>query len=144
MGVWGTAMVALAAGAAIAVQSSLSGIVGTRIGVLGSSLVIHAAGLAFAIGLAALWPSAATLTWKSIPWLALPAGLVGVGIVAAVSYAVPRLGLGTTLTLTIAAQLALGAALDHLGWLGAPHHPLSVGRAIGYAAIVVGTWLVVR
>jgi uncharacterized membrane protein YdcZ (DUF606 family) len=46
--------------------------------------------------------------------------------------------------LTVVAQLALGAALDHFGWLGAAPHPFGAGRALGMALLLVGTWLVVR
>lgn len=141
---WGTGIVALAAGAAIAVQSSLSGMLGTRIGVLGSSFVVHAAGLLVAAILVAFAAPNSAFSWKAIPWYAVPAGFLGVGIVAAVSYAVPRLGLGVSLTLTVVAQLALGAVFDHFGWLGAPCHALDAGRVVGILAIAVGTWLVVR
>jgi transporter family-2 protein len=65
-------------------------------------------------------------------------------IVACVSYAVPRLGLATTLTLTIVAQLVLGTILDHFGLLGAIHRPLDVSRAVGMVVLFLGTWLIVR
>lgn len=141
---WVSGIVAMAAGAAIAVQSSLSGMLGTRIGILGSSFVVHAAGLLLAAALVGLAAPSTPFSWRAIPWYAVPAGFLGVGIVAAVSYAVPRLGLSVSLTLTVVAQLALGAVLDHFGWLGAPCHALDAGRIVGILAIAVGTWLIVR
>jgi transporter family-2 protein len=82
--------------------------------------------------------------WRTVPLYAYGAGFLGVGIIAAISYTVPRLGLATTLTLTIVAQLLLGAFLDHIGWLGAAPRPLDVPRLLGMAVLLAGTWLVVR
>jgi transporter family-2 protein len=135
---------ALAAGAAISVQSSLSGLIGRTLGVLESAFVVHLGGLVLA-GAIMLGLRGGNLgAWRSVPWYAYGAGFVGVVIIAAVSYTVPRLGLATTLTLTIVAQLLLGAFLDHIGWLGAAPRPLDATRLLGMAVLLAGTWLVVR
>lgn len=60
------------------------------------------------------------------------------------SYAVPRIGLASTLTLAVVAQLAIGAVLDHFGWLGAAVRPFDLPRIAGLLALGLGTWLVVR
>jgi len=83
-------------------------------------------------------------SWRTVPWYALCAGLLGVAIVASISYAVPRLGLATTLTLSIVAQLVLGTIIDHFGLLGATHHPLDLSRIVGMIVLFVGTWLIIR
>lgn len=135
---------AIAAGAAIAVQSSLSGFIGRRLGVVESAFLIHLTGLALAGALLVVLGSRTVASWRDVPWHAAAAGFLGVGIVAAVSYSVPRLGLATLLTVTIVAQLVLGALLDHVGWLGAAARPLDVPRIAGIGILLVGTWLVVR
>lgn len=140
----GALAAALAAGAAICVQSQLSGVIGRRLGSLESAFVVHLIGLALASILIVVVRGGNLGAWRTVHWTAYTAGLVGVGIVAAVSYAVPRLGLATTLTLTIVAQLLLGALLDHFGWLGATLHPLTPTRALGIVVLLVGTWLIVR
>lgn len=142
-GLW-AALVAVAAGAAISIQSSFSGVIGRRLGVLETSFVVHLVGLALAGVLMIALRGGNLGGWRSVPWYAYGAGFIGVGIVAAVSFAVPRLGLATSLVLTIVAQLFLGALLDHFGWLGANLHPLTATRAVGLAVLLVGTWLVVR
>ena len=141
---WIAAFIALAAGAAISVQSSLSGLIGRRVGVLEASFLIHFSGLLVASALMFALQGGNLASWRTVPWYALGAGALGVGIVAAISFTVPRLGLATTLTLTIVAQLLLGAILDHVGWLGAGPRPLDATRAIGIGILLVGTWLVVR
>jgi transporter family-2 protein len=137
-------LLAVAAGAAIAVQSSFSGAIGRRLGVLETSFVVHLVGLALASVLMIALRGGHLGGWRSVPWYAYSAGFIGVGIVAAVSFAVPRLGLATSLTLTIVAQLFLGAVLDHFGCFGAELHPLTTARALGLGVLLVGTWLVVR
>lgn len=138
------AVLAIAAGAAISVQSSLSGLIGRRLGVFESSFVVHLVGL-FLAGTLMIGMRGGNLSgWRAVPWYAYGAGFLGVGIVAAVSFAVPRLGLATSLTLTIVAQLLLGALLDHFGWLGAGPHPFTATRAVGMVVLLAGTWLVTR
>ncbi len=137
-------LLAVAAGAAISVQSSFSGVIGRRLGILEASFVVHLVGLALATVLMIALRGGHLGGWRSVPWYAYGAGIVGVGIVAAVSFSVPRLGLATSLTLTIVAQLVLGAVLDHFGWLGAELHALTATRALGLAVLLVGAWLVVR
>ncbi len=135
---------ALAGGAAICVQSLFSGTLGERIGIVESVFVVHAGGLALA-ALLLLGARGGNLSaWRSVPWYVLCAGFLGVGIVAAVSYTVPCLGLAGTLTLTIVAQLALGAVLDHFGWLGAVPRAFDATRALGMGVLFLGTWLILR
>lgn len=137
-------LAALAGGAAISLQSLFSGTLGEKVGIMESVFIVHLGGLAVAALFIVGMRGGNLVAWRAAPWYALCAGLLGVGIVAAVSYTVPRLGLAATLTLTIVAQLVLGAMLDHFGWLGAMHRPLEWSRAVGIAVLFVGTWLIVR
>ncbi len=84
---------ALAGGAVICLQSLFSGTLGERVGVMGSVFIIHAGGLLLAALFILGVRGGALSAWRSVPWYALCAGFLGVGIVAAVSYTVPRLGL---------------------------------------------------
>jgi transporter family-2 protein len=136
-------LIAAVGGVAIALQSLFSGTIGRHLGVLGAVFLVHLEGLVLA-GLLLLLRGGGLAGWRDIPWYALLAGFIGVAIVACVSYAVPRLGLAATLTVTIAAQLLLGAALDHFGLLGAALRPLDPTRILGIAALLLGSWLVLR
>jgi len=138
------ALVALVGGIAISFQSLFSGVIGKQTGILGSVFIVHVGGLILSGLLLLLLRGGSLAGWRGVPWYALCAGFIGVVIVACVSYAVPRLGLATTLTLTIVAQLVLGTILDHFGLLGAIHRPLDVSRAIGVVVLFLGTWLIVR
>jgi len=136
-------LIAAVGGVAIALQSLFSGTIGRHLGVLGAVFLVHLEGLVLA-GLLLLLRGGGLAGWRDIPWYALLAGFIGVAIVACVSYAVPQLGLAATLTATITAQLLLGAALDHFGLLGAALRPLDPTRILGIAALLLGSWLVLR
>ena len=136
-------LIAVGGGVAIALQSLFSGTIGKHVGILGAVFLVHLEGLTLA-GLLLLVRGGGLAGWRDIPWYALLAGFIGVAIVACVSYAVPRLGLGNTLVITIASQLIVGALLAHFGLLGAVPRPLDPARAVGIAVLILGAWLVVR
>jgi bacterial/archaeal transporter family-2 protein len=137
-------MVAMAGGAAISLQSLFSGLIGEKLGIIESVFIVHLGGLLLASVLLLLVGGGNLSSWRSLPWYTLCAGFLGVAIIASVSYVVPRLGLATTLTITISVQLTLGAIIDHFGLLQATHHPLDPSRVAGVLILLVGTWLVMR
>jgi len=136
--------IAIVGGVAISFQSLFSGIIGSKVGVWESVFIVHAGGMLLATAIMAVLRGGNLVAWSTVPWYTLSAGLLGVVIVGSISYAVPRVGLASTLTLTIAAQLALGALLDHFGLLGAVQRTLDLPRMIGLFVLALGTWLVVR
>lgn len=136
-------LVAAVGGVAIAFQSLFSGVIGEHVGILGSVLIVHLGGLVLAGALFFLRGGDLT-GWQGIPWYAFLAGFIGVVIVACVSHAVPRLGLGNTLVITVASQLIVGVLLDHFGLLGATTRPLDPTRGVGIGLLILGAWLAVR
>ncbi len=137
-------MVAVGGGVAISLQSLFSGVIGSKLGILESVFLVHLGGLLLASVLLLFVGGGNIATWRSVPWYALCAGFLGVAIIASISYAVPRLGLATTLTLSIVVQLVLGAILDHFGLLGATVRPLGLSRVVGMIVLFAGTWLIIR
>ena len=138
------ASMALLGGIVICLQSQFSGTIGLKLGLMESVFIVHLGGLVLAAFIMLFLRGGNLAAWRTVPLHALSAGFIGVVIISTISYAVPRLGLGTTLTLSIVAQLILGAVLDHFGLLGAVHRPLDLSRAIGMLVLFVGTWLMVR
>lgn len=135
---------AVVGGLGICLQSLFSGVIGSKVGVPESVLIVHAGGMVLAGAIMAVLRGGNLGAWSTVPWYTLSAGFLGVVIVGAISYAVPRIGLASTLTVTIAAQLGVGALLDHFGLLGAVARPLDLPRSVGLLVLAVGTWLVVR
>jgi transporter family-2 protein len=137
-------MLALAGGFAVTLQAQFMGVMTDRIGTAESIFITYGTG-GVAIGLVMLAMRGGNLgVWSSVPWYVLTAGLLGLVIVGAIGYTVPRLGLVAALSLFILAQFALAALVDHFGWLGAEVRPLDKTRAVGLAAVLIGSWLVLR
>jgi len=137
-------IVAVVGGLAIGFQSFSAGILGNRVGVMESVFIIHLGGFVLsAIIILFMWGGNLT-AWRSVPWYVLIGGLYGVIILATYSFAIPRIGLATTVTLAIVAQLILSAILDHYGLLGSVQHPFDLRRLIGMLVLFAGTWLIVR
>lgn len=112
---------------------------------------VNAALISFAVGTAVLAVLAAVLrtppdlaATKALPFWAWLGGAYGAVFVVAAAFAVPRLGVASTITLMIAGQLVLSLVLDHFGWLGVPRHPMSMTRLAGVALVMLGVFLVRR
>lgn len=137
-------LIAFLGGVAIAFQSLFSGVIGSKVGVFESVFIVHAGGMLLAAAIMAILRGGSLGAWNTVPWYTLTAGFLGVVIVGTISYTVPRIGLASTLTVAIAAQLAIGATLDHFGLLGAVQRTFDLPRIVGLLALAIGTWLVVR
>lgn len=137
-------LVAFLGGVAIAFQSPLASVMSQRIGTLESAFIIHLGG-ALAAGLPLIVVAGGRLGgWRQVPPAALASGVLGVALIASVSYAIPRIGIAATMAAIISAQLAIGAWLDHLGWLGTDVRPFGPLRFAGIAILFLGTWLLTR
>ncbi|MCB9876535.1 MAG: DMT family transporter [Planctomycetes bacterium] len=138
---------AIVAGAAIALQAGINTALGQRLGSpLYATVVAFGAGLCFA-ALAALLRArvAAGPAWRGVPThLWFVGGLLGVFALASFYWLIPRLGIGTTLSLTLTGQLLVALAAGHLGWFGLPPAPLSTLRLIGAGTLLLGILLVTK
>jgi len=112
---------------------------------------VNAAFISFAVGTAALGLLALALqarpdiaTARALPPYAWFGGLYGAVFVVAAAWAVPRLGVATTITLMVAGQLMLSLVLDHFGALGVPRNPVSLTRLAGVGLVIAGVLLVRR
>ena len=68
-------------------------------------------------------------------------GTVALMILAA-AYAVPKLGVATTIVLMVAGQMMLSLILDHFGFMGVPKQPITLTRLAGVAMLIGGVLLV--
>ncbi|MFN3815054.1 DMT family transporter [Brevundimonas sp.] len=112
---------------------------------------VNAALISFAIGTVALMMLAAVLqtrpdmaATRALPPAAWLGGLYGAVFVVASAYAVPRLGVATTIVLMVAGQMMLSLILDHFGFMGVPKQPVTLTRLAGVAMLVGGVLLVRR
>lgn len=80
----------------------------------------------------------------SAPWWALLGGAIGVTAMAGMNRAIPEIGVGAAIALTVASQLAAAVVFEHFGLMGSLHRPANMGRILGVLLLVAGAWLVTR
>jgi uncharacterized membrane protein YdcZ (DUF606 family) len=78
----------------------------------------------------------------AMPWWAPLSGLVGAlaGLVGILF--IDKVGAAPFNGVLITANIVASLAIDHFGLLGAPHHPLNIGRLAGGALMVGGIYLI--
>ena len=110
---------------------------------------VNAALISFAVGTVALMILAAALhtrpdmaATRALPLAAWLGGLYGAVFVVAAAYAVPKLGVATTIVLMVAGQMMLSLILDHFGFMGVPKQPITLTRLAGVAMLIGGVLLV--
>jgi bacterial/archaeal transporter family-2 protein len=74
----------------------------------------------------------------------LLSGVLGVIVIGATVFNVPRIGVAAAVTLIIAGQLLVAATLDHFGALGVATKPLSLERVAGLGLVLIGAWWALR
>jgi transporter family-2 protein len=136
--------VAAMGGVAVAVQAQLMGLMDRGIGTLESVCITYVGG-AVIIGLILLALRGGNLgAWHHVPRYALGAGIVGLIIVGAIGYSVPRLGMVPAFSVLVASQFIFGAVIDHFGLFGATVRPLDLSSLMGIPILLLGTWLIIR
>ena len=136
--------VGLVGGVAVCIQGPLASLMAEKIGALESAFVIHLGG-AVAAGMILLSLSGGGLPrWRAVPWYALASGVLGLFLIAALSYTIPRIGVTATSAVIITAQLLLGSVLDHFGVFGVEVRPFDPNRALAIGVLGLGVWLIAR
>lgn len=136
-------LIGLAGGMAIGVQGPLSSVITQKLGSLESVFIIHLGG-----AIAALIPMAFVGSklgqWKDVPWYALVAGSLGLIVITAMGYMIPRIGAAGALITLLAGQILVASILDHFGLLGMTPRAIDLQRVIGFGVVMLGVWLTVR
>ncbi len=136
----------IVAGGLIAIQSVLNSSLGQRIGNLGTVLVLTFISAILLIVLIFFFPS--TSSFRNLPgiseWYLYIGGFLGVAILAAPIYLVPRIGTTSTLIAIVFGQLLIALVIDHFGLLASPKIEINLMRGIGVLLVAVGAYLVGR
>jgi transporter family-2 protein len=78
----------------------------------------------------------------SAPWWVWTGGIFGANYVLVALILAPRLGAATLIGLSVTGQMISSVVLDHFGLVGYPVHPVTAGRIIGAALLLIGTLLI--
>ncbi len=135
--------VGLIGGVAVAVQAALAGILTEQLGVIENAFIVFGGGFLTALILLLVNQGGKIREWTTLPWDVYLAGPLGIVIISSIGYAIPRIGLASTLTLIVVSQLIIGVVFDHYGWLSAMR-PIDLPRLVGIAFLFLGTWIVLR
>jgi transporter family-2 protein len=140
---FGTGVVA---GASIAIQSVLNATLGERLGNFGSVLALTLVSILALLVLIWLFPS--TASFGTLPgwgeWYLYAGGLLGVMVLAAPIYLVPRVGATYTLVAMIVGQLLAALLVDSFGLFASPRIDATFPRIFGAACVVIGAFFVTR
>jgi transporter family-2 protein len=134
------------AGGLIAIQSVLNASLGQRIGNLGSVLVLTLISAVTLVILIIIFPASSNLS--SLPslseWYLYIGGVLGVAILAAPIFLVPRIGTTSTLIAIVLGQLTIALAIDQFGLFASPKIGISSVRILGILLVALGAYLVGR
>lgn len=137
-------LVGILAGSMITVQSVLNSALGKKTGNLGSVLVLTIVSISVLLLLIALFPGSAN--FRGIPgrseWYLYAGGVLGIIILAAPIFLIPRIGATSTLTALVVGQLVLALVLDQFGLLGIPKIEITLTRVLGLVLLIVGALLI--
>jgi transporter family-2 protein len=116
---------------------------GTRIGELEATLVVHLVGTAFALLVVAPWLG--PRFWAQLgerPWPELSGGAISVAMVVVANVVVPVLGTAVAVTLFVAGDLLFSTVSDQRGWMDVVRVRISRRRLLGLLLAFVGAALI--
>ena len=140
----GVVIFGLLGGIAVGLQSTLASMIGQRIGSMESTFIVHFGGAVAACLFLLPRTGGKLAEWRSVPWYALAAGALGLVVIGAANYAIPRVGVVTTIFLIVAGQLMMGTIIDHFGLFETSVRHLDPTRILGMVIMLIGVWLIVR
>ena len=137
-------LIGLMGGVAIGLQGPFSSIIGQRLGILEAVFIIHLGGAIAALIPLVIVGGGKLGGWQSLPWYLLGGGVLGLVVVAAISYMIPHIGAAPAMVLIVAGQLLTASLLDHFGLFGLSVKPIDLQKAAGLVVVFTGVWLTVR
>jgi len=137
-------LIGLVGGAAVGLQTPISGMMGARVGGFASSFIIHVSGMMLSGLILLLRGGERIREWSGLPWYMLISGVFGVILFQTLTFTVPKMGGTLAVTLVVVGQLIVGLLIDHFGWLGVEVHPISLVRVVGVAFLIGGGYLIFR
>jgi transporter family-2 protein len=137
---------AILAGSMIAIQSVLNAMLGEKTGHLGSVLILTLVSTFVLLALIYMFPGTADL--KHLPplsqWYLYLGGVLGIVILAAPIFLIPRIGTTATLTGLVIGQLLLAILIDHFGAFNVPRVELDLTRMFGVILLALGAYLITK
>lgn len=143
---WTYLIIAMVAGAAMAVQGTMNSVLGKVIGLWESTLVVHIIGLVTVVGviLATGVGFSGLAKGGEAPWYVYLGGLLNVIIIFGVVKSMPQIGVGNATTGIIFAQILTAVMIDRFGIMGVEKVPFRWIDLLGVALLAVGTRIMLK
>jgi len=137
--------IAILSGLAIGIQSSLNSAAGKMTGAVITGLLVNFfGGMVSALLLLMIFIRQRDIEFLNIKpttWMVIIiSGLLGIGIVTGIAYALPKIGVAAGLSAIIAGQMVVALIVDTFGLTGAKPIPINFSRIIGILLLAIGTW----
>ena len=141
------ALLALLAGAAIAIQAGMN----AQLGVLLKSPLLAAAvtfmvacgcALIVAAMTARQFPSATSI--YTVPGYLWFSGAISAFGVASFYFLIPRMGIGPMMSFALTGQLLIAMLISHYGWFDLPKTSITFSKSMGVLAMIAGIVLINR
>jgi len=137
---------AVLAGSLITIQSVLNSALGEKTGHLGSVLILTFVSIVGLLALIHLFPGTADL--RRLPglsqWYLYVGGLLGIAILAAPIFLIPKIGATATLTGLVIGQLLLAILIDHFGVFNVQRVEIDLTRMFGVILVALGAYLITK
>ncbi len=136
-------IIAAVAGIAMALQGSLNTALGKIIGMLETTFVVHAVGIAVIAAALYLFRlgSGSLALLQEAPWYTYLGGVLGVLIIFGVTVSISRAGVANATTAIIIGQLVTALIVDQCGLFGLEKIPFTLWKGLGLALLAAGGYL---
>ncbi|HEY6672912.1 MAG TPA: DMT family transporter [Solirubrobacterales bacterium] len=132
-------------GGCIALQAPINAGLGKSTGNFAAATISFAVGTVLLAAIVAISGRTEGLSNVThIEWYYLLGGALGAAYVFSALVLVSQIGAGGVAAATVTGQLTTSVVLDRIGFLGLEQTPLTLGRGLGVALLLAGTYLVVR
>jgi transporter family-2 protein len=130
-------------GLAGAIQASVMGELGERVGIAPALAFAVAVSFACALGVLVVWERSFSGIRAAAeqPWWLWLGGVMSVFIVLGITVATPRIGVAATIGIVIAGNLVAAALIDQYGLMGQEQVAMSSLRLLGLALLATGSAL---
>jgi len=136
-------LTSVGAGLLLSVIVRVNATLGTRIGEIEATFMVHLIGTLFAMILVSTRIGAnfwSTLSER--PWVEFSGGLLSVAMVLIANFAVPKLGTALAVSLFVAGDLVFSTVSDRTGWMDLVHIELSPRRVVGLRRTLAGVTVI--
>ena len=140
-------IVAIVSGLAIGTQSSLNTATGKITSATLTGLLVNfAGGVASGLFLLVIYIREGKMSFSALNaptiGLIIVSGLLGIGIIAGIAYALSKIGVTAGLSTIIAGQMTVAVVVDTFGLTGGEPIPLNWSRISGLILLALGTWAI--